>query len=65
MLEVEAVVTVVVEVVDVGAVEVPEHSWLRLMLDVVCKVHFSMTVYPAECYLILVHRIHSYLGSFA
>ena len=48
MLEVEAVLTVVVEVVDMEAIEVPEISWLLLMLEAVCKVHFSMTVYPAE-----------------
>ena len=57
--------SVVVEVVDAEAVEVLEHSWLQLTPEVVCKVHFSMMVYPAECYLILVHHIHSFLGSFA
>ena len=55
----------VVEVVDVEAVEVLELLWLQLTPEVVCKVYFSMTVYPAEFCLIPVHLILSYLGSFA
>ena len=58
MLEVEVVVEAVV-------VEARELSWLQSTPEVVHKVHFAMTVYPAECYLIRVHLIHSYLGSFA
>ena len=60
MLETE----VVVEVAEVVAVEVQELSWLQLMHAAVCKVHFSMPVYLAEYYLIPVHLIHLYLGSF-
>ena len=56
---------VVVEVVDVEAAGVPGLSWLQSTPEVVCKVHFSMTYYLAEYYLILVHRIHLFLGSFA
>ena len=56
---------VVVEVVDVEVAGVPGPSWLQSMHVAVCKVHFSMTVYLAEYYLIPVHLILLYLGSFA
>ena len=53
-----------VEGVEVEAV-VPEPSWPQPQLAVVCKVLFFMLVYLVEFFFILVHRILSYLDSFA
>ena len=60
---IEVMVVVEVEGVEVE-VEVLEPSWPQPQLAVVCKVLFFMLVYLVEFFLILVHRIHSYLGSF-
>ena len=56
---------VVVEVAEVVAVEARALAWLQLMHVAVCKVLFFMMVYRVEYYLILEHRIHLYLDSFA
>ena len=56
---------VVVEVAEVVDVEARELSWLQWMHAAVCKVHSFTMVYPAEYYLIPLHLILSYLGSFA